>query len=335
MKNIYVAGMGRSGTTLLQNILNAHPDIIAPPETFLVLHLKTKYAYLKEWNDKIRQDFIEDVYTDRPFRLIWNIPKAKVISKFATTKEIKSFTEACNLVMSCYDSGLEKEEVKVICDKNPIYSLFIKDLLALNKQAKCIHVVRDPRGSLCSQIYSFNRKDALALGYHWSNLNRNLSDLEFQYPEKYFRLYYEDLIENTEDTINKLCEFMEVSFNENMLNYHKSLVPELNKKATVLKEIHKSLFSPINKKIAEKWKEKLTETQKKHIEFSTHSVAKALGYKFEKPNVNTLTKVKFSFSKLKIFILVSVLKLYFYLPIGCRKLVLSMRSYLGDYKYKN
>ena len=334
-KNFYVMAIGRSGTTLLANILDAHPNIVVPPESFFVLHLERKYKHITNWNDKIIKNFIDDVYVDRPFRLMWKVPRKTVEESFSQLPKIKDFDEACNRIRASYNASFKKKKIELYGDKHPIYSNFCERMMRINPEAKLIHMIRDPRGTGAGQIKTFKRKDALAVGYLWARYNKNLSDLKKIYPENYYLLKYEDLVLNPEETIQSLCRFLEIDFNEGMMEYRKTTVKRFENYTNAITKKHESLMKPIDAKMVEGWKTKLTKKQINHLEYATYDVASQLGYKFNKPEVGFGIKLKLPFSKLKVITILGIIKLFFNFPFAVRKLVLSIKSMALDHNYKN
>lgn len=334
-RNFYVMAIGRSGTTLLANILDAHPNIVVPPESFFVLHLERKYKHITDWNDKAIKNFIDDVYVDRPFRLMWKVSRNTVDEAFLQQPKIKNFDEACNRIRASYKASFKTKTIELFGDKHPIYSNFCKRMMRINPEAKLIHMVRDPRGTGSGQINTFNRKDALAVGYLWARYNKNLSDLKAIYPKNYYLLKYEDLVFQPEKTVQSLCRFLEIEFDEKMMAYRKNTVKRFEDYTEAITKKHESLMKPIDAKMVEKWKTKLTKKQIEQLEYATHDVASRLGYVFEKPNVSFYTKLKFPFSKLKVKSVLGIITLFFNFPFVIRKIVLSLKSMVLDHNYKN
>lgn len=334
-RNFYVMAIGRSGTTLLANILDAHPHIVVPPESFFVLHLERKYKHITNWDKKTIKNFIDDVYVDRPFRLMWKVPRNVVEESFLQQPKIESFNEACNRVRASYKASFKEKNIKLFGDKHPIYSNFCRRMMQINPEAKLIHMVRDPRGTGSGQIKTFNRKDALAVGYLWAGYNKNLLELKSLYPKNYYLLKYEDLVLKPEETVRSVCLFLEIEFDEKMMEYRKKTVERFDDYTHAITKKHESLMKPIDPKMVEKWKENLTKKQIEHLEFATHKVATGLGYSFEEPKVDFLTELKFPFSKLKVKLVLGIVTLFFNLPFAFRKLVLTLKSMVLDHNYKN
>jgi len=334
IQNFYIFGTGRSGTTLLQSILDAHTAIAVPPESYLVLHLDKKYKGVTNWSEAVISKFIDDLYTDRPFRLVWRVPRRNVEEAFELAAPVQNFEHACNVVRSSFQESYRAKSISCFGDKKPLNSLFADRVIAVSPTAKIIHLVRDPRGTGNGQINTFKRRDALLVGHSWANQNRAILALKEKYPQRYFLLKYEDLVIHTEQTIRDTCAFLGLEFQPKMLiDYRTSTTKRFDQYTEQYKDKHLSLLEPIDPKIANKWKTKLLPKHRKRIEIATHIVAAMLGYDFEKPNMNFGMAIWWPISKFRAFLRLSVLRIYFAVPFAVRKFILQIRSKRGDHKY--
>lgn len=326
--------MGRSGSTILRQMLDLHPRIIAPPESFFVLHLMAKYGKIKDWSPQIKRNFVSDLYTDRPFRLIWKIPIDVVQAAFNKAPSNMSFNDASNIVRSCYDPTKGKEGSIVFVDKNPIYSILYQKLISSHKSSKVIHLIRDPRGVINGQIYSFNRKDVFALGHLWNSRNKKIEKISKDLKIDYFLVRFEDLVNKPEETIKSLCDFLEVEYSEKTLNYNKRAEKFFSKQTKHYSNKHFSTQKPLNKDISEKWKKNLSTNQLDKIAFMTSSLANKFGYSIQEKKPYFIYSLYSTLSKLKLEIMLSIVHFYFKLPLFIRKSILSIRSKIYDHKYE-
>ena len=333
IQNFYILGMGRSGTTLFQSILDAHSAIVVPPESYFVLHLYSKYFHVKKWDTNIKKKFIEDLYTDRPFRLVWRVPKENLLEAFNEAPTILNLGEALNIVRSSFRDSYKQKEIIRFGGKKPIYSMFTKRIMKVNPNAKIIHIVRDPRGTANGQINTFKKKDALAIGYMWNWNNKTILKLKKKYPNQYFLLRYEDLIENTETTMKAVCHFLEVPYESSLMEYRTTTTKRFTEYTEEYKNKHRSLLKPIDKSIAEKWKKTLQTKHRKEIEYVTSDLAKQFGYHFKKPKSDLWTFLRMPVSKFKMIFGVNIIRMYFSIPFFVRKFILGIRSRLTDHKY--
>lgn len=90
------------------------------------------------------------------------------------------------------------------------------DLLFLN-------VVRDPRDQISSInraiIYNF---DTLLNTRLWKEAYTKATELAHKYPERVLTIRFEDFIENQEEVLRKICNFIDIEFLEDMLDVSKS-----------------------------------------------------------------------------------------------------------------
>ncbi len=333
IQNFYIFGVGRSGTTLFRSILNAHSNIVVPLESYFILHLQGKYQHITSWTEPVIKSFIDDLYTDRPFRLVWRVPRVEIEEAFASFPDLSTFYEACNVVRIAFQNSYKTKDIKWIGDKKPMYRHFTLRMMRLFPDSKIIHIVRDPRGVGLGHLKTFNFKDAMAIGYMWAQGNRRILKLKELYPNQYFFIKYEDLVLDTEGTMRKVCAFLEVPFEEEMLNYQSKVNARFDDYTETMKDKHRSLLKPIDIKIAEKWKTDLSPEQRKQIEIVTWEVANNLGYRFDKPKSSFGIELQKPLSKLKVWLDRNGTRLFFALPFSFRKFVLFLRSKHSDHKY--
>ena len=92
---VFILGRVRSGTSLLQNLLKAHPSIIAPPETKFISLLYPRFGHIKKWGEKDILNFTDFLYRDPMFVNFWYLDK-KIV-----TEELLSLGENVNYAALC------------------------------------------------------------------------------------------------------------------------------------------------------------------------------------------------------------------------------------------
>ena len=70
----FIIGRPRSGTTLLQTLLDAHPNVIIPPESAVIKECYERFGKVIVWDDKRIQELIHFLYEINKFET-WNISK--------------------------------------------------------------------------------------------------------------------------------------------------------------------------------------------------------------------------------------------------------------------
>lgn len=286
----FVIAKGRSGTTLLQAMLNANPHIVAPPESRFIILLYFRYGKIKVWTEKIITTFCNDLFKEGLFRNIWDINKNELQATLIASKDLLTFTLACKIIF--YLSSPEKK-AHVFIDKNPVYHFFQPELKKIFPDAKFIHLVRDYRAFLVSyhrmvanstRIYTV--KEATDIVYRWMKINMLIEEAKNRSPQNYFTLTYEFLVNNPSKSMVDICRFLNLAYNENMVQNHQSGIHYkfLNNDKARFRKIHRNLFQPINPSLIDEWKGKISEENLIGIESIAGKFGETMyGYKLTKP----------------------------------------------------
>ncbi|ADR22200.1 hypothetical protein MATR_01590 [Marivirga tractuosa] len=108
-----------------------------------------------------------------------------------------------------------KKSAMYWCEKSPRNIRFIKSILQTYPNVKIIHIVRDGRAVITS-------KHPLTKNY-WLSKERWIYDvnkgLKYKNDPNIMTIKYEDLINQTKNASIQLCEFLNIPFDEKMLNY--------------------------------------------------------------------------------------------------------------------
>lgn len=199
---VFILGLPRSGTTLLEQILHAHPDVVGIGEdTFLFFMIET-YSSLPRIND--------ETY---PLRM--NRTK-QILTVEGIAKQYKGYIQNKT-------DGAKRVVNKAI--GNRFTAGFIK--LAF-PNARFIHIHRDPMDCLFScmstnfidimQPFTYDMeelaqhyRDHAALMRHWGEvLGDSLLDVA-----------YEDIVADTEKEARRIISFLDLPWNEACLEFHK------------------------------------------------------------------------------------------------------------------
>lgn len=213
---IFIVGMPRSGTTLVEQIISSHSKVSGLGELPFVLQFGLKITTgLLEFNSdtilKFRNNYLE---------------------------KIKNFTE----------------NSLIFTDKMPQNFLYIGLIMATFPEAKILHIKRNT-AAVCWANYKqwFKSKD---LSYSYSindtikyyNLYEDLMNFwKKSFNNKIYEVDYESLTVNHEDEIKKLIKYLDLNWEEGCLS------PEKNKRA-VTTASNKQIRNKIFKGSSQKWK---------------------------------------------------------------------------------
>ena len=186
---IFIVGMPRSGSSLIEQILTSHKKVFGGGEV----------PYIQEIANKIIDEEKIDVslldhYKNEYLSLVSELDNS--LSVF-TDKELLNFYNV-GLILTLFPSA------KVInCTRNPLdncWSIY-KNFFPI--KTKFVNDFKD--------ITKFYRLYLNTMKF-WQN----------EFPENIFNLNYESLLENPKDQIEKILNFCDLEWDENVMSHHKS-----------------------------------------------------------------------------------------------------------------
>jgi hypothetical protein len=246
---IFVVGCFHSGTTLLRNVLDNSEKIsfIRAETKFFggFLRSKVRHHIRKFGNlllDANIQKFVDDIYSEarKGTKGLYGWLRTHVRREdfIATLLESDRTERSIFKTILNLHASLISLENTIIGEKSPSHVYHVKTILDWFPRSKIIHIIRDPRAVLISRL---NRKKDLVLNIQYStppwkyfkfflfffgvihvtaSWHRSAS-LHYKYnrlyPDNYTLIKYEDLICEPEPTIQQLCVFLEIPFDQNML----------------------------------------------------------------------------------------------------------------------
>lgn len=227
MNRFFIIGNPRSGTTLFRLMLNKHPELVVPPESAFI-------TWLESNNDKFINNghFVEELSKCKKIEH-WNLDYKKLLN-YLNSLDIKSNVDYYDHVYMFYAQELIEKKCYSYGDKNNSYLYQIDQLTKLFPESKFIHIIRDGRSVSASykelsqsnytNKYAPNLpSDMKEIAKHWVEnieiIERSFKNIDSR---RQLTLRFEDLISSPRVELEKVCEFIGVSYNSEMLNYHKT-----------------------------------------------------------------------------------------------------------------
>src|SRR6056297_2994979 len=269
---IFVGGAPRSGTTLVQNILNNHPEICGGPEFDRIPDIV-----------KLRDQLKASVESGR-------------IEEYCRAEKVDE-------AIGCFIEDLllpyaVKHNAKLVSEKTPWNVLYFSKLMQIFPNAKFIFCVRNPRAVVSSMLqvgrrYKKNQQMGPAFTRSINSAiqlikkcNTNGLDAYKKNKDQVFLVKYENLVNTPEEDAKKICDFLNVKFFDQMLALDKGK-DNVVKLADGIWGGKEELMQRPDKRRLNAWQDKLTVYQQYYIanEFKNEQNLKEIGYELADTNV--------------------------------------------------
>ncbi|MCB1865051.1 MAG: sulfotransferase [Chromatiales bacterium] len=214
----FIVGAGRSGTTLLRLMLDAHPELAIPPET----HCLHKLIALRPADPQAFVDIVAGLHTwpDLHFDAAELGERLAGVRPFTLRGAVETF-------FLTYAQRMGKRRWG---DKSPSHVLSMTAIQQLLPQVRFIQLVRDGRDvALSYRDKSFGPgADIAAAARFW----RERIEVARQHaarlvPGTYLEIRYEDLVTDTRRMLERIAGFLVLPFDEAMLDYHRNAARRL------------------------------------------------------------------------------------------------------------
>lgn len=207
----FITGSQRSGTTLLSVILGNHSevDIDGFARAFRLVSCLKDYtkvlpAHLQYSEDAVLQEVIAQDFKGR-------------LAQFTDYKNLAEYDSLKDFFAEAITKQLAKSNKSVWGDKTPNMHHYLGDLLMTVPQAKIIHIVRDGRATAQSQAARAQEHILLAAN-DWVKGNiLALVNQKLLGKKQHLIVRYEDLLSSPEQTVKKICDFLNLEFQPEML----------------------------------------------------------------------------------------------------------------------
>ena len=275
MQAIFMVGEQRSGSNLLRLILNESSDIAAPhPPHILQRFMPLLPVYGSLENVKSFKKLIDDVCKLVELNPVpWDKVK---LDRNAVLKRCNenSLVAVYGAVMDMY---AEAQHANAWMCKSMQNIHWADEINLYFNKPKYIYLYRDPRDVTLSFTKAvIGDKHPYFIAKQWNELQELcIAQMNWLGEDSIFALSYENLLENPEQVVRKLCKFLNIKFSNKMLNFHTSKEAERSAKSSSLWE---NLSQPIKTNNSKKFMNELTTEEIKIIESITGNVMDTLGY---------------------------------------------------------
>jgi len=273
----FVGGQGKSGTTWVQMLLDAHPDVSALGEGHLAGGLAARIMRaLAEYRGVLQTNNLK-------FPALPDFP----LPEDADAVELARVA----LLLQFRKLALRKPQASILLDRTPGDIAHIAELRELFPAAKFVHVLRDPRDVAVSLWWHSNRiepghwqKQAMTLNglatevvVRWESMIRHTRATARAVHADMFEIRYEDLHDNPNASAARLFDFIGVSSERSVVD----AALAASNFATVSGGRSPGQTDPsshFRDGRANSWRDSLPDWQPTHVPASARALMEELGY---------------------------------------------------------
>lgn len=258
----FIVGCPRSGTTLLQSLLSSHSVINSFPESHFFCNLFGDYEPKRRMLGIASRRIyprIKEFLKESGHREVDNyLPKSLVFADQYT----KFFVHLLDRLT------LEKGK-KIWIEKTPPHLHYIDYIERKVPDARFIHIVRNGTDVVTSIYDLRNRYPDI-----WDGQKKQISDCVERWIEdikitlkhidkpNHYCVRYESLISSTEAELQKLCQFMQLSFEPSMLTQYSNQARKVSLSRETWKE---SVGDRIQSKQSQKFRTLLSPEEQEYV----------------------------------------------------------------------
>jgi acyl carrier protein len=287
LRTVFVLTSPRSGSTLLRIILAGHPQLFAPPEMHLL-----DYADLAQRKAALGNALNEHLLTGTLRALMQLTPcsQEEAEATMCRYEEQQLSTSDFYFLLHQLLGG------RLLVDKSPIYCLFPWVLQRAEDefdQPCYIHLVRHPHGMIRSfedakidilipfmRESGYSRRQLAELT--WLVSHENASTFLRTIPaERQILVRFEDMVQESESTGRRLCDFLGLPFVAEMLDPYlekeRRMTDGLKAASQYGGDLKFHLHERIEAAVADRWKQYASEGALSQM---TRRLAESLGYSF-------------------------------------------------------
>jgi len=279
----FVVGVNRSGTTLLRMMLDAHPQLTIPPETHFVPELidaaeepsPTPEALLatitrqREWGD-------------------FGLTEEELLERFRAIEPLNA-GDALRAFYSAYAERVGKPRWG---EKTPIYVKSMRKIERALPEARFVHVIRDGRDvALSIRDRAVKEHPIDRIAERWV---RRITRAREQAKRlaHYEEIRYENLILDTRATLELVCEFYELPWDDALLDYHQGSADRLEEMKRELPDDGRRTTLSVERRMAtharttekpdprrvSRWRESMDRSDRRQFESIAGPLLVELGY---------------------------------------------------------
>ena len=236
MDLLFIIGFSRTGSTLLQRVLNNHSDVYLLPELHFLwpksIHGDFVSLVRQRIGERISEENVDQLidlmYSREMRRGVWRRFETQNLDRKILRRKLLNSDRS---IRGIFDALMQTTRLvykrKITGAKFPVHYSYVDTLLSWYPQCKIIHTVRDPRAIFTSQYYKHlriaNGKGKYSIGMtQFIHVNKSIRGVRKMHDrlkviDNYYVVRYEDMVTTPEKTLKHMCRYLDIGFQTQML----------------------------------------------------------------------------------------------------------------------
>ncbi|RLD06318.1 MAG: hypothetical protein DRI56_08165 [Chloroflexota bacterium] len=288
---VFICGHPKSGTSLLRAMLDSHPQLIVYPEESVFFRRYLPLAQNKPFEEQLQlaEQYLlqmfswnktnpppnQKYYPDRDYTHISFEDTCQAMRKLIAENGYRHPGDILSASVLAYGevTNQKNQEIKHWVEKTPYNERFAEQIFAWWPEAKCIHIIRDPRDNYASYHQLHPDWTPEFFGANWNMVARIGLKNEARFgKERYLIMRYEDLVKSPAENVKKIIEFLSIQNNITLTT------PTRAGRSWKGNSMFADKFQGISDKPVGRWREKLTQREAALLEWKTLFLMKHFSY---------------------------------------------------------
>lgn len=261
----FIVGTPRSGNTLLRRILYIHPDVHIPPETYVIGNIiKTYRTYHRvlRWPELVYLTLAKFEFDPEFETFEMSLgPLARELiqlppNEYSLAYLIDAFYR--------YHAALKGKTVIRWGDKTPLNTFYLDDIIQVFPDARFICMIRDGVDVVASLLETGLYSQLEDAAHRWLAALSATRTFSAKHPGYCLEVKYESLVQEPVNIVNQICEFIGITFQEEMVNNSHKIANDMGD--VEMRAHHAAVKKPIFTDSIAKGRQRLSSTQKADLE---------------------------------------------------------------------
>jgi hypothetical protein len=210
----FIVGSGRCGSTLMRVMFDSHPDMAVPTEVYFPIEAPVAWF---DRSGSLLTDLAVENLEQRP----WYPGLRLRPGSFLAEARRRAPLDYPDLIRCLYRTYADAQDKPRYGNKSPMHVARLPQLAGMFPEARFIQIVRDGRNVALSYLeHNFGPSDLASAARAWrTRVSRGRRAGRALGDDRYSEVRYEDLIDDPERELRRLCAFVDLPYDDAMLRY--------------------------------------------------------------------------------------------------------------------